>query len=63
MAEILRHTAILGWAAEHFENDSQYLSVMFLHTTVGIDIIPTYTPILRGLLLTDGMAVEEESGK
>ena len=30
LAEILCHSAILGWAAEHFENDSQKI----LHNSV-----------------------------
>ena len=34
LAEILRHVAILGWAAEHFESDSRYLAGMFLHNSV-----------------------------
>ena len=34
LAEILRHNAILGWAADHFEGDSRCLAGMFLHNSV-----------------------------
>ena len=34
MAEILRHCAIVGWAAEHFEVDSRNLAGMSLHNSV-----------------------------
>ena len=34
MAEILRDCAILGWAAEHFDNDSQNLAGIILHNSV-----------------------------
>ena len=32
LAEILRHSAILGWAAEHFESDFRNLAGMFYTT-------------------------------
>ena len=32
LAEILRHRTMLGWAAEHFESDSQNLAWMFYRT-------------------------------
>ena len=32
VAEILRHSAILGWAAEHFEGDSRNLAGIFYTT-------------------------------
>ena len=31
---MLRHSAILGLGAEHFESDSQNLAGMFLHNSV-----------------------------
>ena len=34
MAEILRHSAFLGWAAEYFEGDSLNLAGIFLHNSV-----------------------------
>ena len=34
LSEILRHSACLGWAAEHFGCDSQNLAGMFLHNSV-----------------------------
>ena len=34
LAEILRHSAILGWAAKHVESDFQNLAGMFLHNSV-----------------------------
>ena len=38
LAEILHHSAFLGWPAEHFEGDSRNLARMFLHNSV--DIVP-----------------------
>jgi len=32
--KLLRHCAILGWAAEHFESESQNEAGMFLHNYV-----------------------------
>ena len=34
LAEMLRYSAFLGWAAEHFESDSQNLVGIFLHNFV-----------------------------
>ena len=34
LAEMLRHSAFLGWSAEHFEGDSQNLGGMSLHNSV-----------------------------
>ena len=34
LAETLCHSAILGWAVEHFESDSRNLAGMFLHNSV-----------------------------
>ena len=34
LAEILRQSVILGWAAEDFESDSRNLSRMFLHNSI-----------------------------
>ena len=34
LAEIWRHSAILGWATEHFGGDSRDFAVMFLHNSV-----------------------------
>ena len=34
VGEVLRHSEILGWAAEHFEGDSRNLAGMFLHNSV-----------------------------
>ena len=34
LAEILRHSAILGWAAKRFESDSPKLAGFFLHNSV-----------------------------
>ena len=42
LVDKLRHPAILGWAAEHFESDSQNLAVMFLHNCVRIIPLCTY---------------------
>ena len=37
LAEILCHSKLLGWAAEHFEGDSHNLAGMSLHNSVGAD--------------------------
>ena len=34
LAEMLRHSAFLGWAAEHFEVDSLNLTGIYLHNSV-----------------------------
>ena len=34
LAEMLRHSAFLGWTAEHFEVDSRNLAGIFLHISV-----------------------------
>ena len=34
LAETLCHSVILGWAAEHFESDSQNLAGMFSYNLV-----------------------------
>ena len=34
LAEMLCHSAFLGWAAEHFEGDSRNLAGMYLHNSV-----------------------------
>ena len=34
LAEMLHYSAFLGWAAEHFESDSQNLAGIFLHNFV-----------------------------
>ena len=39
LAEILR-SAILGWASEHFESDTRYLTEVFLHNSVDLITIP-----------------------
>ena len=40
LAEMLRHSAILGWTAENFEGDFWNLAGMFLHNSVHIVIHP-----------------------
>ena len=42
LAEISRPSAIMGWAAEHFESNSLNLAGMFLHNSVYIRHIHKY---------------------
>ena len=38
LTEIVRHSAILGWAAQHFESDSQNLTELFLLPSEALEV-------------------------
>ena len=53
LSELLHYSAFLGWAAEHFESDSQNLAGMFLHNPVyGLTLafdVPIFIPPVANL--------------
>ena len=55
LAEIFRHSATLGWAAYHFDIDSQNIVGMFLHNSVVGHRMPSCPP--RGRLARRRRAV------